>query len=433
MDAPLVVLDGQQQQPPDGGHSPDDNEQSAQVLPLELRNKLRRYMTVGGVLLDKRQRAAFTHGRACWWMCMGYVLFRSLDAVENGRFAASVVAGVYCTFAVGIIVVVLPFYRDVIPYVDAQLDAPVGPAAAATLTKALQGFGAQVAVGIVLLGGIITVVVYHMESSSIADHVLSIATVALIPPATTMAVARALIYDTAFLLAEDRVRQLAAEVRRTPAASADFNALAKGVFRAHADTEQLSSLMQTHVLFAVANLSLSAMAVLLIAIGPRPPLDPSASWHEQHWFNIVLHPAICAVLVTYTSCQGIWALSTPTRVTSACQQVASAVNDMRLTAHPDGDVTLAEPEQLHRIEGLKRYINELNRDQGLGFILLRKRVTFTLVVGLMIQTVSGMIVLNGFLLSLTKVEGEEEQAITEEEAIEHVLEKGRRLLDGAEY
>eukprot|EP01046_Picozoa_sp_COSAG06_P036734 COSAG06_NODE_4079_length_4595_cov_8.002669_3_plen_107_part_00 len=106
---------------------------------------------------------------------------------------------------------------------------------------------------------------------------------------------------------------------------------------------------------------------------------------------------------------------------------------MRLTAHPDGDVTLAEPEQLHRIEGLKRYINELNRDQGLGFILLRKRVTFTLVVGLLIQTASGMIVLNGFLLSLTKVEGEEEQAITEEEAIEHVLEKGRRLLDGAEY
>ena len=34
----------------------------------------------------------------------------------------------------------------------------------------------------------------------------------------------------------------------------------------------------------------------------------------------------------------------------------------------------------------------------------------------------GMAVLNGFLLSLTKVEGEEEQAITEEEATEHVLE-----------
>ena len=45
----------------------------------------------------------------------------------------------------------------------------------------------------------------------------------------------------------------------------------------------------------------------------------------------------------------------------------------------------------------------------------------------------GMAVLNGFLLSLTKVEGEEEQAITEEEATEHVLGKGRRALDGAEH
>ena len=51
-------------------------------------------------------------------------------------------------------------------------------------------------------------------------------------------------------------------------------------------------------------------------------------------------------------------LSTPARVTSACQQVASAVNDLRLTAHSDGDVALAEPEQLHRIEGLKRCSNE---------------------------------------------------------------------------
>ena len=130
-------------------------------------------------------------------------------------------------------------------------------------------------------------------------------------------------------------------------------------------------------------------------------------------------------------------LSTPARVTSACQQVASAVNDLRLTTHSDGDVALAEPEQLHRIEGLKRCSNELNRDQGLGFILLRKRVTFTLVIGLMIQTGSATIVLNGFLLSLTK--GEEAHAVTDEEAIEHVLEilnrsysVGHRMLGGVE-
>ena len=87
----------------------------------------------------------------------------------------------------------------------------------------------------------------------------------------------------------------------------------------------------------------------------------------------------------------MWGLSGPAKVTSACQRIASAVNDLRLNAGAgDGTVTLATSEQLHRIEGLKRYINEQNRDQGLGFLLLRKRITFTFVLGLLIQTVGAM-------------------------------------------
>ena len=158
---------------------------------------------------------------------------------------------------------------------------------------------------IILMGGIIAAIVYNGDHGtwSIGDYVTSIAVVALTPPSIAIGMVRTIIYDTAFLLAEDRVRQLVAEVRRAPAASADFNALAKGVFRAHADTERVSSLMQTQVLFAVAVGFLAAMVFLLVAIGPRPPLDPSASWHEQQWFNIVLHPAVCAVMMTWASCQ----------------------------------------------------------------------------------------------------------------------------------
>eukprot|EP01050_Picozoa_sp_SAG11_P015463 SAG11_NODE_2008_length_3927_cov_7.898903_3_plen_74_part_00 len=52
--------------------------------------------------------------------------------------------------------------------------------------------------------------------------------------------------------------------------------------------------------------------------------------------------------------------------------------------------------------------------------------------GLLIQTVSGMMVLNGALVSMVKVEGEEKHAISEEEVIEQVLEKGRRALGGVE-
>jgi hypothetical protein len=40
--------------------------------------------------------------------------------------------------------------------------------------------------------------------------------------------------------------------------------------------------------------------------------------------------------------------------------------------------------------------------------VLRKRITFTLVLALMIQTVSGLIVINTTMISFAAVEGEEE-------------------------
>ena len=42
----------------------------------------------------------------------------------------------------------------------------------------------------------------------------------------------------------------------------------------------------------------------------------------------------------------------------------------------------------------------MNKDQGLGFLVLRKRITFTLVTGLLIQTVSGMVVISTTLMSI---------------------------------
>ena len=121
----------------------------------------------------------------------------------------------------------------------------------------------------------------------------------------------------------------------------------------------------------------------------------------------------------------VYALFAPARVTSACQRVADAVNDLRVVAKQGELAKLATPEQLHRIEGLKRYINELNRDQGLGILFLRKRITYTLVMGMLIQTVSAMVVINTTLMSILHAEKGEEAAIVDEETvIEQALGKG---------
>jgi hypothetical protein len=50
--------------------------------------------------------------------------------------------------------------------------------------------------------------------------------------------------------------------------------------------------------------------------------------------------------------------------------------------------------------------------------VLRKRITFTLVTGLLIQTVSAMLVINTTLMSIATVEGEEEQGLHLDQAIE---------------
>ena len=129
---------------------------------------------------------------------------------------------------------------------------------------------------------------------------------------------------------------------------------------------------------------------LFFAVGPRPPQGDD--WYGTgNWYNFFLHQYVAAFLATIVAAQLVWTLSGPAKITSACQRIASAVNDLRVNADcADGAVTLATAEQGHQIEVLNRYINELNKNQGLGFLVLRKRITFTLVMALLVQTVSAM-------------------------------------------
>ena len=93
-------------------------------------------------------------------------------------------------------------------------------------------------------------------------------------------------------------------------------------------------------------------------------------------------------------------------------KIASAVNDLRVNAtEADGAVTLATTEQGHQIEVLNRYINELNKNQGLGFLVLQKRITFMQVMGLLIQTVSAMPVVIT-LMTIATVDGDVDEDVT---------------------
>ena len=262
----------------------------------------------------------------------------------------------------------------------------------------------------------------------------AVAFAVLTVPMVVNAVAPGLITSVAFVLAEDRVEQLALRTRGTTAATANFDALTDGVYQAHVATAELSQLLEPNVLSFTVVMFVNVAEWLIVSVAPRPAYSDCGwsdcdlmndLWGAGHWYNFFFNPYLMAVLAVVASGLTIYTLFAPARVTSACQRVAEAVNDLRVTAKDGEPAKLATPEQLHRIEGLKRYINELNRDQGLGILFLRKRITYTLVMGMLIQTVSAMVVINTTLMSILHAEKDEEAAIVgEETAIEEALGKG---------
>ena len=110
-----------------------------------------------------------------------------------------------------------------------------------------------------------------------------------------------------------------------------------------------------------------------VALEPDPP--PGHWWREYYmrWLFVLsslllLHGALASLMA-------------PAKVTTACQELGEAINDLTATEGPGGadDVKMASQEQLLRIERLHGYVKGLNRGQGMGFTLKRKRITYTYV------------------------------------------------------
>ena len=288
----------------------------------------------------------------------------------------------------------------------AQLDkARVSAKGTATLSKTAKGFKAYLGYLVLFMTAFSSVLAIESEPKASYEWVaVALIIVTCVPIAVTAALGT-LALDISYLLATDAAYQVAADIQHVTGAAADYDGFATRVYRVHTGTVALSQKM-TPSLFGYAGfMFLTVLVFLFVAVGPRP--DRGDEWHGMgNWYNFFFHEYVAAVNATSFAAQLVWGLAGPARVTSACQKVASAANDLRVKAGADGTVTLATAEQLHRIEGLSRYINELNKNQGLGFLVLRKRITFTLVMGLLIQTVSAMLVINTALMSIVTVDGD---------------------------
>jgi hypothetical protein len=363
----------------------------AQPLPQELRDQLRR------LLMQPAQssavgRAAAAGGEAArlrkqgrqaivivvvWCWCSAYTSSRAFYTLQKPAIyvAGFALPAFLCLFSAVLPLPVGRACREMIPYVLEGLDAPVGDKLSGKMAKFVKGAHALRIFMTAFPGIVVTFLAAESlnKDSNVFQWAAAIGPVLAAPAFGAVLAVWAIGPNLTFVLAEDKVSQLVTEVQRATADTADFTALTTGVHRAHTDTARLSRMMQSQLLTTTAIFITVTVVWLYMAVGPRPDKDTNS------WYNVFFNEYLCVVTSTIWAGMGVYILMAPAKVTSACQRVADAVNDLRVTVKADGTAELATADELHRIEGLKRYINELNKDQGLGFVLLRKKITFTFV------------------------------------------------------
>jgi hypothetical protein len=172
------------------------------------------------------------------------------------------------------------------------------------------------------------------------------------------------------LVAEETIRQQTARIRSKNARTADYDAIMGSIQNVHETTVRLGALLSPPLLGIMFCCLMIGGFWMMMALAP-PPTDPDS------WALTFLPPWLLVLGVAMMYVGALYPLFAAATVTGACEEMASAINELRGAKGPDGRVVLTSPDNLTRIDGLRRYLRELNRHQGLGFSLRRKRITST--------------------------------------------------------
>ena len=174
------------------------------------------------------------------------------------------------------------------------------------------------------------------------------------------------------LVAEEKIRQQTARIRSKNARTADYDDIMGSIQSVHETTVRLGALLSPPLLGIMFCCLMIGGFWMMIALAPPPP-------NVDSWALRYLPPWLLVLGVAMMFVGSLYPLFAAANVTGACEEMASAINELRGAKGPDGRVVLTSPENLTRIDGLRRYLRELNRHQGLGFSVRRKRITSTLV------------------------------------------------------
>ena len=260
MDAPLALL---------GAFDHTDQQPAAepQPLPKELRDDIRRWLA----LLQRLGRWGPGAVPALWCWSMGLCGYGAFGDVGAKSTANVLAAG--CA-AMGLIVFALNnrVAAVVVPHLLSQLgEARVSAKGTATLSKTMKGIKALMGFNALVMGTMAVVMAIESKPDAPHEWVAAALLVALAGPFGLMVSIALAAPTVTYLLAADAAHQVGADVRRATAATADYDGLAKRIYRVHTDTVALTAKM-TPVIFGTATfMFIFALDYLFIAVGPRPP------------------------------------------------------------------------------------------------------------------------------------------------------------------
>jgi hypothetical protein len=174
-------------------------------------------------------------------------------------------------------------------------------------------------------------------------------------------------------LMADGPHQITQSVRASTSSTTDYGRLIRDVRRVDRDTKNLTPFMEAVCLRGTVGVALQSGPFAVVGFGPRPP--------PGHWWNTFGIPYVGAALTALLVLFAINGLAGCARITTACQQLSEAINELRASAGQgaEDDVQLATPEEILQINNVRYYIHGKCKGQGMGFALKGKRITYSLV------------------------------------------------------
>ncbi len=200
----------------------------------------------------------------------------------------------------------------------------------------------------------------------------------------------------------EHVRPIVARVKSSTPADADFDALLTQIVGAQKLTASVGAKLGRAIVLQIVGLVAAATACAFVGLTAHPPREHW--WRAYHVGEMVLF--FCCLWIL----SSIMLLYQGSRVTSVCDTLGDAINEMTEAQQEPGETTLRMPtnDQFLRVEHLCGYVRGLNRGRGMGFVIHRKRINHTFVVALAVKTISVMTISFPVILSLTRVEHKED-------------------------